>query len=62
MNESDLNLALETSLMQAEGFHRALSTDADKSVVLDRLVMSLEAALQVSKSLQRKVEIRAKDW
>lgn len=62
MNESDLNLALETSLMQAEGFHRALGTDAPKDVALDRLAMSLEAALQITKSLQRKVEIRAKDW
>lgn len=62
MGEVDLALALETSLMQAEGFHRALGTEADKAVTLDRLSTSLEAALAATKSLQRRVENRTKNW
>ena len=62
MPDDALNVALETSLMQAEEFHRALRTDAPKEVVLERIQSALETGVEATRALRRRVEIRAKDW
>ena len=56
MDQDNVMIALETGLMLASECYRALSTDAQKIVVLAKMETALETALAANRSMQRRVD------